>query len=203
MSTRHTHRGIIGPEGYPEETSLPEVDRLRGLPVFTADGERIGAVEDLYVDAEGGYVRYLAIETGWFGGRLTVVPVDDVRVAGDDRLALPYTTPELRAAPSYEVFDDLTISREAEVYGHYGLTPYWDIVRARQSTPAPTPEIAQAEAADPAVRAPADLWGEELEDVAARQTEPAPTPEIAEAEVEDAIARGEDPGRVRVKRWGV
>jgi sporulation protein YlmC with PRC-barrel domain len=203
MSTGYGQRGVIGPEGYPQGTSLPELERLRGMPVHAADGERIGTVEDVYVDAEGGYVRYLALDTGWFGGRLTVVPVEDVRVADKGRLALPYTITDLRAAPSYEIQDDLTISREVEVYRHYDLTPYWDIVRARQSTPAPTPEIAEAEALDPEMRTAADLRGEELDDVAARQTEPAPTPAIAEAEVEDAILRGEDPARVRVKRWGV
>src|SRR5262245_58799228 len=195
MSTRYGHRGPLGPETYPEGTALPDLDRLRGLPVHATDGERIGVVEDVYVDAKGGYVRYLALDTGWFGGRLTVVPVEDARMADDDRLTLPYTASELRAAPTYEAYDDLTISREAEVDRHYGLTPYWDIVRARQSTPAPTPEIAEAEALDPEARAPADRWDPDLEDVAARQTEPAPTPEIAEAELEDAILRGEDRSR--------
>jgi sporulation protein YlmC with PRC-barrel domain len=46
-------------------------------------------------------------------------------------------------------------------------------------------------------------WDEAREAVRARQTAPAPTPRIAEAEVEDAISRGQDPARVRVKRWGV
>ena len=203
MSTGYGRGGVIGPEGYPEGTSLPDLEALRGLPVYAADGERIGVVEDVYVDAEGGYARYLALDTGWFGGRFTVVPVEDMRLSDAGRLVLPYTTDDLRAAPTYEVEDDLTISREADVYRHYGLTPYWDIVRARQSTPAPTPEIAEADALDPEARTAADLRGEDLTDVAARQTAPAPTPAIAEAEVEDAILRGEDPEQVRVKRWGV
>ncbi len=45
-------------------------------------------------------------------------------------------------------------------------------------------------------------WDEAREAVRARQTAPAPTPQIAEAEVADAIRRGDDPGAVRVKRWG-
>jgi sporulation protein YlmC with PRC-barrel domain len=45
-------------------------------------------------------------------------------------------------------------------------------------------------------------WDEAREAVRARQTAPAPTPGIAEAEVADAIRRGDDPGSVRVKRWG-
>lgn len=45
-------------------------------------------------------------------------------------------------------------------------------------------------------------WDEARDIVRSRQTEPAPTPQIAEAEVADAVRRGQDPGRVRVKRWG-
>ncbi len=184
-------------------STLPDPGYLRGAFVHCADGERIGVVEDVYVDDEGGHARYLGIATDWFGGRLTVVPVEDVRVADPDHIVLPYRAEDLRAAPSYAVHDDLTISREAEIYGHYGRTPYWEVVRKRQSTPAPTPEIAQAEAAD--ARAghlpPGGEDPEVVVDVAARQTEPAPTPAIVEAEVEDAVARGEDPDRVMVKRW--
>jgi sporulation protein YlmC with PRC-barrel domain len=201
MSTGARHDGI-DPEGHPTAGSLPELGRLRGMFVHAVDGERVGVVEDVYVDDEGGDCRYLGITTEWHGGRLTVVPVDDVRIADADHLVLPYAGDDLRAAPSYAVHDDLTISREEEIHRHYGLTPYWDIVRRRQSTPAPTPEIAEAEAVD-ALR-----WGagavdpEVVLDVPARQTEPAPTPAIAEAEVEDAVARGEDPERVMVRRWG-
>ena len=110
-------------------STLPEPGRLRGAFVHCSDGERIGVVEDVYVDDEGGHARYLGIATDWFGGRLTVVPVEDVRLADADHLVLPYRADDLRAAPSYAVHDDLTISREAEIYGHRA-TPYWEVVRS-------------------------------------------------------------------------
>ena len=76
-------------------------------------------------------------------------------------------------------------------------------MRARQTTPAPTPEIAAADAADAEAGAPdATVYDARRTDLAARQTEPAPTTRIADAEVEAALARGDDPDEVRVKRWG-
>src|SRR5436305_4803833 len=168
-------------------TALPAIDRLRGMSVLDSTGERIGRVEDVYVDDENVNARYLALVTGWFGSKLVIVPMDEVRPRGADDLVVPYTRAELEAAPRYEAEDALTIAREEEIYGHYGRTPYWDIVRARQRTPAPTPEIAEADAVA-GVPEPLGPHGEP--DIAARQTEPAPTPEIAEAEVEDALRRG-------------
>lgn len=41
--------------------------------------------------------------------------------------------------------EDLTRGTEAGIYGHYGRAGYWDAVRARQTPPAPTPQIAEAE----------------------------------------------------------
>jgi sporulation protein YlmC with PRC-barrel domain len=201
MSAAHHPGGkAIGPESYPVGTSLPELERLKDLPVMSADGETIGRVEDVYVDEENSWARYIAIATDWLDAKLLVVPVDDVTHAGDAPvLTVPYTKAQLEGAPTYSAKDALTIDREEEVYAHYERTPYWNAVRARQTTPAPTPEIAEAEAVDLEA---SGAYVDDL-DVVAHQTEPAPTPRIAEAEVEDAIARGEDPERVRVKRWGV
>jgi hypothetical protein len=148
------------------------------MSVLDAEGERVGRVEDVYVDEEDDQARYLGIDNGWFGSRLVVVPVDEVRPQGADDVVVAYTRAELEAAPRYEAEDSLTIAREEEICGHYGRTPHWDIVRARQRTPAATPEIAEADAAA-GVPLPLDAHGEP--DLAARQTESAPTPEIAEA----------------------
>ena len=162
----------IGPEGYPEGTRLPSLSRLRGMEARTTDGEKVGKVKDVYLDADARHVRYLAVKTGWFSGT-HVVPVDDVTYVddGDDAyVAVPYTSDHLKNAPTYGDDDEMTPEREREIYDHYRRVGYWDEAR--------------------------DI-------VRARQTAPAPTPQIAEAEVADAVARGDDPRRVRVKRWGV
>jgi sporulation protein YlmC with PRC-barrel domain len=152
VSTRYEHRPeIIGPEGYSENTRLPSFEDLEGMEVRDVDGDKIGKVEDSYTDESGGYARYLAVKTGWFGGKRHVIPVDDVRVErdGDDAfLRVPYTRGELEAAPTYEAGEDLTTAHESDVYRHYGRQGYWEEVRARQTTPAPTPEIAEAEVED-------------------------------------------------------
>ncbi len=88
---------------------------------------------------------------------------------GDSYVVVPYSAEQLKHAPTFGDDDELTPEREREIYDHYRRTGYWD---------------------------------ESRDIVRARQTAPAPTPQIAEAEVADEIGRGNDPRRVRVKRWG-
>jgi sporulation protein YlmC with PRC-barrel domain len=167
---RGYERGPIGPEDYSDTTTLPPLDALAGMEVRDVKGEKVGEVDDAYTDERGGYARYLAVSTGWFGTKRHMIPVDDVQLdsaEGDDSyLVVPYAKDQLREGPAFERDEDITVGREEDIYSHYGRAGYWDAVRARQ-------------------------------------TPPAPTPEIAEAEVADAVARGEDPNQVAVKRWGV
>jgi hypothetical protein len=140
MSTRPNseNRGMLGPEGYSETTAIPPLEDL-------------GKVDDAYVDSNSSYVRYLAVSTGWFGTKRHMIPVDDVRMERDDDenyLVVPYDKDHLREGPSFDRDEEFTREHEHRTYGHYGRTGYWDAVRARQTTPAPTPEIAEAEVQD-------------------------------------------------------
>jgi hypothetical protein len=144
---RDIDRRHIGPEGYSEATDLPTMDRLEGTEVRDSSGDKIGTVEDSYTDEGGTYLRYLAVKTGWLGTKRHMIPIDDVRMEGD-YLVVPYRAEELREGPAFERDEAFTRTHEERTYGHYGRTGYWDAVRARQTAPAPTPEIAEAEVAD-------------------------------------------------------
>ena len=178
---------------------------LRGMQVSDRDGAPVGAVAELYVERPTGEIRYLGIAADALGVHV-LVPLDDVAVAEDEfgqTVRIPYTRAHLMAAPPLPEGTEPTVTLEGEIHSHFERTPYWDVVRARQTTPAPTPEIAVAEAADAAAGATDfSVHDARRTEIAARQTEPAPTTRIADAEVEAALARGEDPDEVRVKRWG-
>ena len=66
----------------------------------------------------------------------------------DTHLVVPYTKVQLREGPTFERDEPFTRAHEERVYRYYGRTGYWDAVRARQTEPAPTPQIAEAEVAD-------------------------------------------------------
>jgi hypothetical protein len=127
------------------------MDQLAGMKVRDVDGEKIGTVDDSYTDAQGSYLRYVAVKTGWFGSKRHLIPIDDVHVEGEGRdtyLVVPYSKDRLREGPTFERDQSFTRAHEEDVYSHYGRTGYWDAVRARQTAPAPTPDIAEAEVAD-------------------------------------------------------
>jgi sporulation protein YlmC with PRC-barrel domain len=124
------------------------------MDVRTTDGEKVGKVKDVYLDADARFARYLVVKTGWFSGT-HVVPVDDVTYLDeghDAYVQVPYTEGQLKRAPTFGDDDEVTPEREREIYDHYQRVGYWDetrdIVRARQTEPAPTPQIAEAEVAD-------------------------------------------------------
>lgn len=131
--------------------NLPATDGMVGRPVLDADGGEVGSVDGLYVDPQDGSVKYLAIETGWFAERRHVIPIEDVTARGSDpdkEIVLPYSRQTLSLAPTFAPDDDITIADESDVQEHFGLESYRDVLEARQTTPAPTPEIAEAEIHD-------------------------------------------------------
>jgi sporulation protein YlmC with PRC-barrel domain len=178
----------------PGEVALPPREEMRGMPVMDRDGAPIGTVDDIYVDLNQPDVRYLAIATGLTGNRRHIVPIEHVALVGTG-LRVPYEAEQVRQSPAYEVDTELTAEVEDDIYRHYGRMPYYEAVRARQSTPAPTPEIAAADMAAGSFETHKVRSVEEL------QTPPAATPQIAAAEAEEAMARGEDPNVIRVRRW--
>lgn len=185
---------------------LPAPEDLRGMYVCDRDGAPVGTVEELYVDRRSGETRYLGVAAEALGVHV-LMPLDEVVVDDDGDLGpavrVPYTRAQLMDAPPLPPGREPTVALEGEIHSHFARTPYWDVVRARQTTPAPTPEIAAADAAAAAEGASdATVHDARRTDVAARQTEPAPTTRIADAEVEAALERGDDPDEVRVKRWG-
>ncbi len=161
-----------GPGDHSQSTRLPSLSRLRGMTAVNREDEKVGRVKEVYLDSGADHVRYLGISTGWLSRGIHVVPIDDVTYIDDGTdayVVVPYSVEHLKRAPSLGDDDVLSPEREREIYEHYERVGYWeaarDAVRARQTTPAPTPEIAEAEVADAVSRGgdPADVrvkrWG--------------------------------------------
>ncbi len=149
----------VGPEEYPETTRLPSLSRLRGMTVRNPEDEKVGKVREVYLDARADHVRYLGVSTGWLSRGTHVVPVDEVTYVDDGSetyVVVPYSVEHLKGAPSLDDDDELSPEREREIYEHYERVGYWDAardaVRARQTPPAPTPQIAEAQMADAIAR---------------------------------------------------
>ena len=127
---------------------IPSVEDLVGRPVYDAGDEKVGTVDGVYVNPSDGSARYLAVTSGWFGTKRHIVPLDDLTARGSDpdkEILAPYSKERFSEAPTFEKDQDLTLRDESAVQRHYGLESYGDAIDARQTSPAPTPEIAEAE----------------------------------------------------------
>jgi uncharacterized protein (TIGR02271 family) len=94
-----------------------------GHTAVDQDGDKIGKIEEIYVDDQTGQPEWLAIKTGLFGGKLTFAPLTGATSAGDD-LQLPYTKDLVKDAPRVDADGHLEPDEEASLYRHYGRTDY-------------------------------------------------------------------------------
>lgn len=100
------------------------VDRLmslRGSDVYSSDGDKIGSLEQVYVDNYSGEPEWVAVKTGFFGTNVSFVPLEGARYGDDDTLHVAHSKDLVKNAPNMDQDGDLSPQEEAELYRHYGL----------------------------------------------------------------------------------
>src|SRR3712207_7948212 len=82
-------------EGRSDRSTAIE-DRFAGYEVYDQAGEKIGKVDDLFVD-ENDRPEYVGVKMGLLGTRSTLIPIDIVRVNDKRRLRSEEHTSELQS----------------------------------------------------------------------------------------------------------
>ena len=100
--------------------SMDQFRTLIGRRLMGGDGEKIGKIDQLYADSEGGSPTFVTVETGLFGTNTTFVPVGAASMQGED-LLVPYTKDQVREAPNVAPDGELSAEEEDQLYAHYGL----------------------------------------------------------------------------------
>ena len=103
----------------PGTITVDDLAEARGSTVYSSDGDKIGSVDEIYVDQQTNQPEWIGISTGMLGTRRVLVPV----VGADrteDGLRVPYGKDQVEAAPAVES-DEISQESEAALYGHYGL----------------------------------------------------------------------------------
>src|SRR3712207_2462591 len=96
-------------------------DQYAGYEVYDRDGEKIGKVDDLFVN-ENDHPEYLGVKTGLFGLRSTLIPWEMVRVDEGQRvIEVAADKDHVKDAPNFDDDKDITPEFEGEVYSHFGL----------------------------------------------------------------------------------
>jgi PRC-barrel domain len=96
-------------------------DRYAGYTVYDQDYEKIGNVDDLFVD-ENYSPEYIGVKMGFLGSRSTLIPFEMVRVNDERQLIKVAADKEtLKNGPSFDDDREITPQFENEVYSYYGL----------------------------------------------------------------------------------
>jgi uncharacterized protein (TIGR02271 family) len=101
---------------------LTEVeDRFAGYTVYAQDYEKIGNVDDLFVD-ENDNPEYIGVKMGFLGTRTTLIPFEMARVNDERQVIVVAADKErLKNGPTYDDDREITPEFENEVYSYYGL----------------------------------------------------------------------------------
>src|SRR3954453_1288094 len=159
----------------------------RGKNALDADGNKIGTVEEVYLDADTDRPEWLAVKTGLFGSRISFVPVPGATDPGGD-VRVPYSKDQVKDAPHAEADGQLSQQAEAQLYRHYGL----EYGESRSDS-----GLAEGTTGERTSHGSAGVVGN---DVSGQETDSA----ITRSEEELRIGTTErDAGRVRLKKYVV
>ena len=104
----------------PQEASW-NIAEWHGKMLIDREGERIGKLQDVYVDVENDEPQFATVKEGLIGRHLTFVPLAGITVGPDD-LQVAVTKEQVKSAPNIEQHgDELSQADESALYHHYEL----------------------------------------------------------------------------------
>ena len=101
--------------------NLSDPRSISGKDVVGADGEKIGKVEELYLDTQTQQPEWISVSTGFFGSHVSLVPVAEA-TEEDGSVRVPYSKDQVKSAPHYDPGRELSQEEEADLFRHYGLS---------------------------------------------------------------------------------
>jgi uncharacterized protein (TIGR02271 family) len=97
-------------------------ERFAGFTVYDRDGDKIGKVDDLYVD-EQDQPEYIGVKMGFFGLSSTLVPMEAVRAdEGSQALYVQAEKEQVKNGPRFEDDNEVTPDDERQLREYYGLS---------------------------------------------------------------------------------
>jgi sporulation protein YlmC with PRC-barrel domain len=98
-----------------------DVERLQGLEVVDAKGDKLGKLEDVYHDIDTGQPEWLGVGTGFLHNKRRVVPAATAELAGDE-VRVPYEKGMVKDSPDVDG-EEIPPDQERELFAYYGVQP--------------------------------------------------------------------------------
>ena len=96
-------------------------DRFAGYEVYDSSGEKIGKVDDLFVDEQDN-PEYIGVKMGFLGMSSTLIPMEICTVdESGQRINVTTDKETAKNGPTFEDDREITPEFENQVYSYYGL----------------------------------------------------------------------------------
>jgi uncharacterized protein (TIGR02271 family) len=102
-------------------TGTTEAYDFRGRTLIDRDGEKIGKIDELYTDEQGGHPEWALVNTGLFGTKKTFVPIRGASPDGEE-LTLSVSKQQVKDAPRVEADEELSENEERRLFEHYNVS---------------------------------------------------------------------------------
>lgn len=97
------------------------VGEWHGKMLLDRNGEKIGKLEDVYVDVETDEPQFGTVKEGFIGRHLTFVPLAGLQIGPDD-LQVTVTKDQVKSAPDIELHgEELSQDDESKLYHHFDM----------------------------------------------------------------------------------
>jgi uncharacterized protein YrrD len=97
------------------------VAEWHGKMLVDRDGEKLGKLQDIYVDVETDEPQFATVKEGFLDRHLTFVPLTGITIGPDD-LQVTATKEQVRTAPEIEMHgEELSQANESTLYHHFEM----------------------------------------------------------------------------------
>ncbi len=95
-------------------------DALFGTTVYDKDGDKIGKVDEVYLDNASGQPEWVSVKTGLFGSSLSLIPLAQASTSGDS-VKVPFAKSVVKDAPHHDPGKELSETDEVDLYRYYDI----------------------------------------------------------------------------------
>src|SRR3954452_18383062 len=98
--------------------TIQDVQTWRGMTVIDADGDKIGTIDQIYLDRQTGQPEFATVKTGLFGLKTSFVPIVDAEITGDNTVRVGVQKEQVKDAPRIEPDgQELSAEEERKLWG--------------------------------------------------------------------------------------
>ena len=145
---------------------VTEVLEWRGQTMVGAGGDKIGKIEEIYLDTETDRPEWALVHTGLFGSASSFVPIANAS-AQDGDVRVPFEKAQVKDAPKLEPDGRLSQQDESALYSHYGM----EYSEAGSGSRLPEGDAATTTTGDTSGTVGDDVSGRETDDAMTRSEE--------------------------------